>query len=378
MQIISVDTVHLGGSAACVRIATDAGVDGYGEPVVETAPEAALAVVERLGEKYLVGRDPTPITKLWQEMRDALWYHQGPVANGALTGIEHALWDIKGKDLGVPVYELLGGPVRDEVRTYKWIGAESRSNLPEQARERVDQGFDAMKFSPTPNDPSSYPQVVDEAVDLVAAVREMVGPDVDLMLDPASRWKLTEARHILEELEQYNLLFAEDFIPPEHTNAVEKLADSIHIPYALGDRLTGIREFEPVIQRDAAAVLQPDICHIGGLSVIKHLAAMAHHHGIRIAPHNPQGPIATAAAVHVDLAIPNFLIQEIAGTDFFGAWDADAYIDTSAIEIQDGHIPKPTGPGLGIEIDDALFEDDLDVPDAPLFVDRSNFHVPEW
>lgn len=378
MEITSIDTVHLGGSAACVRIATDADVDGYGEAVVETAPEATLAIVERLGAEYLVGRDPTPIAKLWQEMRDALWYHQGPVVNGALTGIEHALWDLKGKHLGVPVYELLGGPVRDEVRTYKWIGAESRRDLPEQARARVDQGFDAMKFSPTPEDPSAYPQVVDEVVDVVASVREAVGPDVDLMLDPASRWKLAEAKHVLEELEPYNPLFAEDFIPPEHANAVEKLADSTRIPYALGDRLTGVREFEPIVQRDAAAVLQPDICHVGGLSVIKHLAAMGHHHGIRVAPHNPQGPIATAAAVHVDLAIPNFLIQEIAGTDFFGAWDADEYIDTSAIEVQAGRIPAPDRPGLGVEIDDALFEDDLDVPDAPLFVDRSNFHVPEW
>ncbi|QCC49392.1 galactonate dehydratase [Halobellus limi] len=378
MEITSVDSVHLGGSATCVRIRTDAGVDGYGEASVETAPEATLDIVERLGDRYLVGRDPTPIAKLWQEMGDALWYHQGPVANGALTGIEHALWDIKGKDLGVPVYELLGGPVREEVRTYKWIGADSRNDLPDQARERVDQGFDAIKFSPTPDDPPAYPQVVDEVVEVVSAVRAAVGPNVDLMLDPASRWKLPEAKHVLEELERYDPLFAEDFIAPEHVKAVEKLADSTRIPYALGDRLTGLREFEPVVQRDAAAVLQPDICHVGGLSVITNLAGMAEHHGMRIAPHNPQGPIATAAAVHVDLSVPNFLIQEVAGTDFFGAWDAADYLDTAAIEIEDGYIQKPSKPGLGIEVDDALFEDDLDVPNAPLFVDRSDFHVPEW
>lgn len=378
MEITGIDTVHIGGSAGCVRLETDAGISGYGESVVETIPEETLAVAERIGDRYLVGRDPGPIEKLTTELRDALWYDQGPVANGALTGIEHALWDIKGKHLDVPVYELLGGPVRDEVRVYKWIGAETRETLPQQASDRVDEGFDAMKFCPTPDDPSAYPQVVDEVVDTVREVRETVGPDVDLMLDPGSRWKLPEAKHVLSELEAYDPLFAEDFIPPEHTAAVEKLADSTHVPYALGDRLTGIREFEPVIERDAAAVLQPDICHVGGLTTITHIAAMGRHHGMRVAPHNPQGPIATAAAVHVDLAVPNFLIQEIAGTDFFGAWDANEYIDTDAIAIEDGHIPAPDRPGLGIDVDDELFETDLDVPEAPLFVDRSDFHVPEW
>ncbi|MFB6105572.1 MAG: enolase C-terminal domain-like protein [Halobacteriaceae archaeon] len=378
MEIVDVDAVHLGGSAGCIRLRTDAGLAGYGEAVVETAPHATLRLAERVAESALVGEDPRPVARHAAQMRDALWYHQGPVANGALTGIEHALWDLKGKDLGVPVYELLGGPVRESVRTYKWIGADGREDLPEQARERVAEGFDALKFCPTPDEPSAYPQVVDEVVETVAGVREAVGPAVDLMVDPASRWKLPEAKHVLSELEAYDLLFAEDFVAPEQVGVVEKLADSTHVPYALGDRLTGLREFEPVVQRDAAAVLQPDVCHVGGLSTITTIAALAREHGMRVAPHNPQGPIATAAALHVDLAIPNFLIQEVAGTDFFGAWNASEYLDTSVIGIQDGRIPAPDAPGFGVEVDDALFEGDLDVSDAPLFVDRSDFHVPEW
>ena len=371
----------MGGSSAVVRLETDAGIAGYGEAVVETVPEAVLDVVERFGEEYLVGADPTPIEKHRRVLQDAVWYHEGAVVNSALTGIEHALWDIKGKDLGVPVYELLGGPVREEVRIYKWIGAESREDLAAQAEARVDEGLTAVKFSPTPEpEPSPYPRCVEEAREIVGAVREAVGPDVDIMLDPASRWTLAEARHVLSELEQFDPLFAEDFVSStKHIvpNEVEKVADSTTIPYALGAQTYRVAGFEEIIHRDAAAVLQPDIGHAGGILEIKKIAAAAEHHGIRVAPHNPLGPVATAAAIHVDLAVPNFLIQEIAGTDFFGAWEMDEYVDAAALEIVDGHIPAPDAPGLGISVADELFEEQPEVPDPPLFF-GDDFHVPEW
>jgi galactonate dehydratase len=205
------------------------------------------------------------------------------------------------------------------------------------------------------------------------------------MLDPASRWKLAEAKHIISEVEEFNPLVAEDFISPYYIPAVEKLADSTHIPYALGDRLYRLREFEEVIHNDAAAVLQPDICHSGGLMEIKKIASAAEHHSMRIAPHNPLGPVALASAIHVDLSVPNFLIQEIAHTDFdkegdagFGSWALSDYIDTEILEIDDGYIPAPDKPGLGVSIDDEVFEEQPPVPDEPLFFDRDNFHVPEW
>lgn len=378
MKITGVRTAYLGGSSACLRVDTDSGISGYGEAAVETVPGAVIATVQRLAAKYLIGQDPMPIELHRRRLQDAFWYHADAVVSSALTGIDHALWDIKGQALGVPVYQLLGGPVRDRVRVYRWIGEQTRENLPEQARRRVAEGLTAIKFCPTPDEPAPYPRCVDETRAIVRQVREAVGNDVDLMLDPASRWKLAEARHLLAELEEFRLLFVEDFISPYYLPAVEKLASSSRIPYALGDRLVGLRDFERVIHADAAAVLQPDISHAGGLLELKAIAVCAELHGIRIAPHNALGPVATAAAIHLDFAVPNFLIQEIAGTEFFGAWHMRSHIDADILTVRDGYIHLPTRPGLGVSIDDAVFERQPPVPDAPFFTDRTDFHVPEW
>jgi len=378
MRITGVKTARLGGSSACLRIDTDEGLRGFGEATVETVPEAVMAAVRRIAEKYLIGQDPRPVELHRRRMQDALWYHADAVVSSALTGIDHALWDIKAQALGVPVYELLGGPVRDRVRVYRWIGERSRRDLPEQARRRVAEGLTAIKFSPTTDDPSPYPRCVDEARRIVCAVREAVGPEVDLMLDPASRWKPAEARHILSALEDFGVLFAEDFISPYSVETVARLAASTRIPYALGDRLVGFRDFEEVIRRDAAAVLQPDISHAGGLLEIKAIAVAAEQRGIRMAPHNALGPVATAAAIHLDLAIPNFLIQEIAGTEFFGSWELGGYIDAEILTVRDGYIEPPRRPGLGVTIDDAVFDGDVAVGESPFFNDARDFHVPEW
>lgn len=378
MKITGVRTAYLGGSSACLRVDTDRGISGYGEAVVETVPEAVIVTVQRLAAKYLIGQDPIPVELHRRRLQDAFWYHADAVVSSAISGIDHALWDIKGKAVGVPVYQLLGGPVRDRVRVYKWIGEQSRVNLPEQARRRVAEGLTAIKFCPTPDAPSPYPRCIAETREIVRQVREAVGDEVDLMLDPASRWKLAEARHILSELEEFRPLFAEDFISPYYLPAVEKLAASTKIPYALGDRLIGLRDFERVIQADAAAVLQPDICHAGGLMELKAIAACAELHGIRIAPHNALGPVATAAALHLDFAIPNFLIQEIAGTEFFGAWGLRDQVDAEILRIRDGYIDLPTRPGLGVSISDDVFDRQPVVPDAPFFTDAADFHVPEW
>lgn len=379
MRIESIETARLGGATGCVRIDTDEGISGYGEATPEQSPEAVFKYIDRFADEYLIGQDPIPIEKHRRVLQDAVWYYEGVVPSSAITAVEHALWDIKGKSLGVPVYELLGGPVREKVRVYKWIGAETRSNLPKQAKQRVEEGLTGIKFCPTPDDPSAYPQVVEEVRETVREVREAVGPDIDIMLDPAQRFKLAEAKHILAELEEFNPLFAEDFVSPYEVSVVEKLADSTHIPYALGDRLFFMEGFDEIIHRNAAAVLQPDIAHCGGLGQLKSIAAAAEARGIRVAPHNAVGPIATAAAVHIDLSIPNFLIQEMAGTDYFGGWQLEEYLNIDILEIEDGYIPAPEKPGLGVSVDDEVFEDDFDVgyESSPLFVDPEDFHVPQ-
>lgn len=380
MQIESVETAQLGGNSVVIRIDTDEGIRGYGEGWLKYRPSGGHPLVERIAEEYLIGESPAPIEKHRRTIQDAMWYNNGVVVNSALTAIEQALWDIKGKMFDVPVYELLGGPVRDKVRVYKWIGGqgnETRDNFPERVRRRMDEGLTGVKFCPTPDNPSSYPQVVDEVKETVREVREVVGPDFDLMLDPANRFKLAEAKHILSEIEEYKPLFAEDFIDPYQTSAVEKLADSTNIPIALGDRIIGLRNYEDIIYNDAAAVLQPDAAH-GGVLEIKKIAAAAEHHGIRIAPHNALGPISSASAIHIDLSIPNFLIQEMAGTHFYDSWALQDYLDMDVLEIKDGYIEKPTKPGLGVEIADEVFEADLDIPESPLFFEPDDFHVPEW
>jgi galactonate dehydratase len=220
--------------------------------------------------------------------------------------------------------------------------------------------------------------MVAEAVELVDQVRSAIGAEMDIMLDPASRWKLAEAKHVLKALEPYNLLFAEDFTTDPTPDILEKLSSSTFIPIAAGDRFSGFKDFEDLIYRNCVAVIQPDICHSGGISELKAIARMAENHGIRIAPHNPQGPLATAAAVHLDLTVPNFLIQEIAGTDFFGAWSHDSLFSMDDYAIAEGSIQSPQKPGFGVEVSDDLFDREWEVPPVPRFWDRSDFHVPEW
>jgi galactonate dehydratase len=383
MQITDVKTARLSGGSAVVRIDTDEGISGVGEAVVETAPDAALSVVDLIAETYLIGRDPGPIERHRRQMQDAFWYHIGAVISSAIGGIEQTLWDIKGKHLGVPVYELLGGPVRDRVRTCKYLTGETTEELVAHALDWVDQGFDAVKVPPVPEHP--YPRCVSEVKETVGAVREAVGPDVDLLVDPASRWKLPEAKHVLEAIEEFDPLFAEDFVSSYkeiYVEEVEKLADSSRVSIALGAQLYRLSQFEEIIHHNAAAVLQPNVSHAGGILELVKIAAAAEHRNIRLAPHNPLGPVATAASVQVDLTIPNFLIQEVSGTEWYGGWELAEYVDGEAIEIEDGYIQAPEQPGLGVTVDDAVFEDQPAVTEASPFFDREewgdDFHIPEW
>jgi galactonate dehydratase len=383
MKISEVDTARLGPVSAVVRVKTDDGVVGYGEASENRAPRAVFEVIERIAEEYLIGADPRPIERHRRYLQDVFIRHEGVVISTAISGICQAFWDIKGKVLDVPVYELLGGPVRDAVRTYTWIGIEEedRKNLPEQAVEAVDRGFDAVKFYPMPTDTPPYPRCIPVVRDVVGGVRDAVGDDVDIMLDPTMRWKFAEARHILSELEEFRPLFAEDFAFSYrhlHPQSLEKLAESTVTPIAVGSDLFRLSQFEELIRRDAAAVLQPDIAH-AGISEIKKIAAAAEHHDIRIAPHNPFGPVGTAAAIHVDLSVPNFLIQETSYRSWPEGQSLGEHIET-ALEFEDGYIPAPDAPGLGVTIDEAVFEEEFDLPEPAWYsgAPGTHSHLPEW
>ncbi|WP_327085098.1 galactonate dehydratase [Nonomuraea sp. NBC_01738] len=336
-----------------LRVDTDEGVSGWGEPIVEGRAETVAACVSTLMEG-LVGADAGRIEDHWQVMSKGGFYRGGPVLSSAVAGIDQALWDIKGKALGVPVYELLGGPVRDRVRIYTWVGGESAAELAADGLAKKAAGFTAMKF--TPFGPTAHvPSAAEtgEIVARVAALREAVGPEVDLAIDCHGRFSPAAARRVLPLLEEYLPLFAEEPVLPEFSRDLGRVASSTTIPIATGERLFSRWDFRDVLST-GLAVAQPDLSHAGGISEVRRIAAMAEAYGVALAPHCPLGPIALAASVQVDAASPNFLIQEQSlGIGYHDGTELlDYLVDRSVFTMTAGHIARPEAPGLGIEIDE--------------------------
>ncbi|GAA4444775.1 galactonate dehydratase [Actinokineospora soli] len=337
-----------------LRVDTDEGVSGWGEPIVEGRAETTAAAVRELFE-YLDGADPMRTEHHWQTMAKAGFYRGGPVLSSALAGIDQALWDIKGKALGLPVHELLGGPVRDRVRIYGWLRGESTAELVESAHAQVSVGLTAVKMNPWGLVSAlDTPARIDEIVERVAAVREAIGPTRDLALDFHGRFTTAMSRRVLPLLEPLRPLFAEEPVLPEHSPNLASVVAATSIPIATGERLYSRWDFDPVL-RAGIAVAQPDLSHAGGISECRRIAAAAETHDVVVAPHCPLGPIAFAASLQLDLAIPNFLIQEQSlGLGYHPDSEKLGYLaDDSVFDAVDGHIARPAGPGLGIEIDEA-------------------------
>jgi len=342
-----------------VKVRTDQdGLHGWGEASLNWKTRAVVGAIEDLAD-FIVGRDPRDIEQLVRIMTKHSYYRLGIVATTAISGIEHALWDIFGKSLGVPVWRLLGGQVRDKVRVYTHLGlGDMRSvydtvdpgPLREKAAAVVEQGYDALKvvFIPYGNHLTAAAQR--RSVDkLMAAVRETVGPDVDIMVDfhgrPAS---VAAALQYIDVLAPYDPLFCEEPVQPGDTEALRQVAARSRCPIAAGERLVGLKEFLPVFAAKAVHVAQPDLNHTGGLLEGKRIAAVADAELVGIAPHNPNGPIAGAAALHFDVSTPNFLLQE----EMSGAvsWYDDV-VRTPMVR-NGNHWLVPTEPGLGVEVDE--------------------------
>jgi galactonate dehydratase len=335
------------------RIETDEGVVGWGEPVVEGSAETVRAAVEQLTE-MLLGEDPLRIEDHWQTMTRGTFYRGGAVFASAVAGIDQALWDIAGKVRGAPVHELLGGPVRDRVRVYSWIGGDDPSQVSEAAREQVERGFTAIKMNASGRLPPivSARDIADVTV-RAAAVRDVLGLDADLAIDFHGRVSPASAPRMLAALEPFSPMFVEEPLLPEHGAQIAALAARTTIPLALGERLYSRAEFLPMLNA-GVSVLQPDTSHAGGISELRRIASMAETFGALIAPHSPLGPIALAASLQVDFATPNFLIQEQGlGIHYNVGNDLLDYVmDRSVFDFVDGHVLRPTGPGLGLEIDE--------------------------
>jgi galactonate dehydratase len=317
------------------------------------AATTARAVEEAM--EYLVGRDATHIEDHWQALTKGGFYRGGPVLSSAVSGIDQALWDIAGRALGVPVHQLLGGPVRERARVYGWVHGSEPAELADAARAQVERGMTAVNMTPSELlAPLDTPAAIQRVINRVTAVRDAVGPQVDVAIDCHGRFSTAMSRRVLPLVEPLQPLFVEEPVLPEHTRDLDAVVRSTTIPVATGERLYSRWDFRPAFEA-GIAVAQPDVSHAGGISETRRIAAMAETHDALLPPHCPLGPIALAACLQVDFAAPNFLIQEQSlGIGYGDSSGLLGYlVDPAPFTFVDGSIERLTGPGLGIEVDEA-------------------------
>jgi galactonate dehydratase len=353
VKIIRVETFLVPPRWLFCRVETDEGVVGWGEPVVEGRAEVVRAAVDVLAE-YLVGQDPLRIQDHWQVLTKAGFYRDGPVLSSAVAGIDQALWDIAGKVYDAPVHALLGGPVRDLVRVYAWVGGDDPAELAEGIAAQVEAGFTAVKMNACGvMSPIASSAEVDSVVARAAAAREALGPDRDVAVDCHGRFTPATARRVLPELAPFRPLFLEEPVLPEHQHALASLVEASPVPLAIGERIYGRAGFLPVLQA-GVAVVQPDLSHAGGISEVTKIASLADTFGALLAPHCPLGPIALAASLQVGFATPNLLIQEQSrGIHYNKEADLLSYVvDPEPFRFVDGHAVRNRLPGLGVTVDE--------------------------
>lgn len=335
-----------------LKIETSDGLVGWGEPytkwhnIDDTEPTTRGAVDEMM-KKYVLGEDPTQIEDLWQAMYRSSFYRGGPIHMSAIAGIDEALWDVKGKQVGKPVHELLGGRVRDGIRIYHHV------TDAESAKRAVNEGFTALKFTPFDEmNRVESPAKLAEGVETVRSIREAVGNEVDLGLDFHGRASKSLAKQIAPRLEQFTPMFIEEPVLAENNDALAGLSRHTNIPIATGERMYTRWDFKDVLVEDSVDVVQPDVSHAGGITETLKIASMAEAFDVAVAPHCPMGPVSVAATLQADACMPNFLIQEQAvlkddtWRDYVENTEFLAYDDEGYVEI-------PDRPGLGVDVDEA-------------------------
>lgn len=364
MKIVKLETIPVKPRWMFLKMYTDEGIIGLGEPVLEGHTQAVAAVVAEFSE-FLIGQDPLRTEHLWQCLYKGSFYRGGPVIMSAISGIEQALLDIKGKYYGMPVYDLIGGKCRDKVRMYthiKKVGAVAGDSIEDMvafAKMRLETGgYTALKYSIIPpilnvDDKAHF----DKHIERFAAVKQNIGDSVDLAIDFHGRVSPAMAKRLIEGLKPYYPLFVEEPCLPENVDCMVEIARSTTVPIAAGERLMSKWGFRELIEKQAARIIQPDICHCGGISEGRKIAAMAENYYMTVAPHNPLGPISLAACLHLDTAIPNFLVQEHPGNPD-GSDLGNGYI-TQPFKIEDGYIALSDKPGLGVELDEYALKDKI-------------------
>lgn len=337
-----------------LKISTDSGICGWGEPIVEGHTQTVAAAVQEASE-YLLGKDPTCIEDIWQLLYRGRFYRGGPVLMSAIAGIDQALWDIKGKAHGLPIYEFFGGRVRDKIRVYAWIGGDRPGEAAEAARERMTQGFTAIKMNATSQLQyiDSFDKV-DEVIKRVASVREATSKAFGIAIDFHGRVHKGMAKMLAHELEPFHPLFIEEPVLPEHNEALKEMARHTTIPIATGERLYSRWDFKQLLQDGVVDILQPDLSHAGGISECRKISTMAEAYDVAVAFHCPLGPIALASCLQLDACTHNMLIQEQSlNIHYHEQGDLLDYLqDPEVFAYWDGFVAVPSGPGLGISIDE--------------------------
>jgi galactonate dehydratase len=354
MRITKLTTYRVPPRWMFLKIETDEGVVGWGEPVIEGRARTVEAAVHELSE-YLVGQDPSRINDLWQVMYRAGFYRGGPILMSAIAGIDQALWDIKGKVMGQPVYELLGGLVRDKMKVYSWVGGDRPADVIRDIKRLREGGFDTFKMNGTEELAIvDSARKVDEAVARIAEIREAFGHEIEFGIDFHGRVAAPMAKPLLKALEPYRPLFVEEPVLAEQAEQYPRLAEYTSIPLAAGERMFSRFDFKRVFQAGGISIVQPDLSHAGGITECFKIAAMAEAHDVAFAPHCPLGPVALASCLAVDFVSHNAVLQEQSMGIHYnqGAELLDFVTNKDDFRIENGFINPLRKPGLGVEIDE--------------------------
>ncbi len=330
------------------------GIVGWGEPVVEGKAATVEACVRELSQ-YVVGRSANDIEDLWQTLYRGGFYRGGPILMSALSGIDQALWDIKGKHLGVPVYELLGGAVRQKMKMYCWIGGDNPEVILEQAREKLQQGYQAVKMNATgPFEWIDSIKKIKAVAENMKLLREEFGDDLDIGLDFHGRVHKGMVKRLIDELAPYHPMFLEEPVLSENNEALDHIYPYTGIPIATGERLFSRWDFKKLLHRGTVDIIQPDVSHAGGISEVRRIAGMAEAYDVALAPHCPLGPVALAACLHIDFTSINAVIQESSlGIHYNQGFDLLDYMGNPEVfEVKKGYIGLLKNPGLGVEINE--------------------------
>lgn len=354
MKIINVELFEVPPRWMFLKITTESGVSGWGEPVLEGRGATVRSAVEEL-KPYILGADARKIEDIWQVLYRGGFYRGGPILMSAIAGIDQALWDIKGKALGVPIHELLGGSVRDKMRMYVWIGGDRPNQVAEAAKQRIEQGYTAVKMNGTAEfEWIDNPAKVAQAVERMAMVREVVGDNIGIGIDFHGRIHKGMAKVLMKELEPLKPMFIEEPVLSENKEAFATIAPYTSSPIATGERLYSRWDFKEICKQGIVDIIQPDLSHAGGISETRKIATMAEAFDIAIAPHCPLGPIALASCLQIDFSSINAFIQESSlGIHYNEGVDLLDYLeDPSVFEVKNGFIDLLTEPGLGIRINE--------------------------